>query len=180
MNLIFGVIVLALFILAIRVIWASCLQLLAILKTAIAAINRYRMQRSAKASMPVIMPRISHEVDWEVMSDTVRKEIHRRNSGFGGELDRLDMQYQAKQKTIKLYEADIEIARLERELQKIKPVVINPVPEVKKRRQSKNRSAQEQVVLDEVSSKTPHQVHQLREALKGAGSTTPVNQHARH
>jgi transposase-like protein len=58
--------------------------------------------------------------------------------------------------------------------------VINPVPEVKKRRQSKNRSAQEQVVLDEVSSKTPHQVHQLREALKGAGVTISVNQQARH
>jgi hypothetical protein len=180
MNLIFGVIILAMFILALRVIWATCLQLLVMLKTGMAAMNRYRAQRPARASIPVIMPRISHEVDWEVMSDTVRKEIHRRNSGFGGELDRLDMQYQAKQKTIKLYEADIEIARLERELQKIKPVVINPVPEVKKRRQSKNRSAQEQVVLDEVSSKTPHQVHQLREALKGAGVTVPVTQQARH
>jgi hypothetical protein len=180
MNLIFGVIILAMFILALRVIWATCLQLLAMLQTAMAAINRYRAQRNARASVPVIMPRISHEVDWEVMSDTVRKEIHRRNSGFGGELDRLDRQYQAKQKTIKLYEADIEIARLERELQKIKPVVINPVPEVKKRRQSKNRSAQEPVVMDETSSKTAHQVHQLREALKGVGLSSPVNQQARH
>ncbi|WP_347987592.1 hypothetical protein [Methylomonas sp. AM2-LC] len=180
MNLIFGVIILAMFILALRVIWATGLQVLAMLQTAMVAINRYRALRNARASIPVIMPRINHEVDWEVMSDTVRKEIHRRNSGFGGELDRLDRQYQAKQKTIKLYEADIEIARLERELQKIKPVVINPVPEVKKRHQSKNRSAQEQVVLDEVSSKTPHQVYQLREALKGAGVTVPVNQQARH
>ena len=102
MNLIFGVIILAMFILALRVIWATCLQLLVMLKIGIAAMNRYRMQRNARAAIPVFMPRISHEVDWEVMSDTVRKEIQQRNSGIGREAARLDVELQVKTKTMEL------------------------------------------------------------------------------
>jgi hypothetical protein len=178
MNLIFGVIILAMFNLAVRVIWASCLQLLAILKTTIATINRYRMQRSAKAAVPVIMPRISHEVDWEVMSGTVRREIQLRNGGINREAERLEAQLQAKLKTIELFEADIQIAKLERELLKIKPVAELPEPETKKRRRTKKQT--ETVMVAESAAKIPSQVYQLREALKGNGLSVPVSDSARH
>ena len=178
MNLIFGVIILAMFILALRVIWATCLHLLAMLKTALVAINRYRVQRTARTSIPVIMPRISHEVDWDVMSDTVRREIQLRNTGINREAERLDAQLQAKLKTIEIFEADIQIAKLERELIKIKPVAVLPEPEVKKRRRTKKQS--ETVMVEDASSKIPPQVYQLREALKGNGLSVPINDSARH
>ena len=141
-------------------------------------INRYRAQRNARASVPVIMPRISHEVDWEVMSDTVRKEIQQRNTGINRETERLEAQLQAKLKTIELFEADIQIAKLERELLKIKHVAVLPEPETKKRRRTKKQS--ETVMVEDVSSKIPPQVYQLREALKGSGLSVPVNDSARH
>jgi hypothetical protein len=178
MNFIFGIIIVAMFILALRVIWATAFQLLVIVKNGLSAIRRHTAGRSARKAVPVIMPRISQEVDWAVMSETVRREIQRRNSGSGNELDRLELQYQAKQKTIKLYEAEIEIAKLERELHKIKPVGVSPEPEVKKRRRAKTQPAQ--AVTDAPSSKTAQQVFQLREALKGCGTTQPNNQPARH
>jgi hypothetical protein len=178
MNFIFGIIIVAMFILALRVIWATAFQLLVIVKNGLSVIRRHTAGRSARKAVPVIMPRISQEVDWEAMSETVRREIQRRNSGSGNELDRLELQYQAKQKTIKLYEAEIEIAKLERELHKIKPVVVSPEPEVKKRRKAKTQPAQ--AVTNDNSSKTAQQVFQLREALKGGGTTPPVNQPARH
>jgi hypothetical protein len=178
MNFIFGIIIVAMFILALRVIWTTVFQLLVSVKNGLSAIRCHYMQRSARKAVPVIMPRISQAVDWETMSETVRREIQRRNSGSGNELDRLELQYQAKQKTIKLYEAEIEIAKLERELHKIKPVDVSPEPEVKKRRKAKTQSAQ--AVTDDNLSKTAQQVFQLREALKGGGTTQPNNQPARH
>jgi hypothetical protein len=178
MNLIFGVIILAMFILALRVIWATCLQLLAVLKTAMVVIHRYRAQRNARISIPVIMPRISHEVDWEVMSDKLRREIQQRNTGINRETERLEAQLQAKLKTIEIFEADIQIAKLERELIKIKPVAVLPEPEVKKRRRTKKQS--EAILVQDIASKVPPQVYQLREALKGSGLSVPVNDSARH
>jgi hypothetical protein len=178
MNFIFGIIIVAMFILALRVIWTTAFQLLVSVKNGLSAIRRHTAQTLARKAVPVIMPRISHEVDWEAMSETVRREIQRRNSGSGNELDRLELQYQAKQKTIKLYEAEIEIAKLERELHKIKPVDVSPEPEVKKRRKAKTQPAQ--AVTEDNSSKTAQQVFQLREALKGGGTTPPANQPARH
>ena len=179
MNLIFGVIILAMFILALRVIWATCLQLLVMLKIGIAAMNRYRMQRNARAAIPVFMPRISHEVDWEVMSDTVRKEIQQRNSGIGREAARLDVELQVKTKTMELIKADIQIAKLEVELQKIRPVAVLQVSDSgKKRKRSKSADP---AIKDEALSKSSHPVHQLRSALKT--SNVPVvstNDGARH
>jgi len=180
MNFIFGIIIMAMFILALRVIWATALQLLVIVKNGLSAIRRHTAGWSARKAVPVVLPRISQEVDWEAMSETVRREIQRRNSGSGNELDRLELQYQAKQKTIKLYEAEIEIAKLERELHKIKPVDVSPEPEVKKRRKAKTQPAQAVTVTDDPSSKTAQQVFQLREALKGGGTAPPKNQPARH
>jgi hypothetical protein len=179
MNFIFGIIILAMFILALRVIWATALQLLNAFKHASQTIHRYRVQRLARHRLPVIMPSIRHEVDWLAMSGSVRQEIQSRNRETNRELERLELQYQAKQKTIKLYEADIEIAKLERELLKIKPMTVAVEAEVKPRRRSKKATIS--VMVDNKSAKTAQQVFQLREALKGnANNTLPANPQARH
>ncbi len=167
MNFIFGVIILAIFILALRVIWATGMQLLATLKSGMATVNHHLAQRAANRRVPVIMPQIRHEVDWDVMADTVRKEIQLRNSGFSRDTTRLEAQLQAKLKTIEIYEADIQIAKLERELTKIRPVVEAAEPEIKKRRRKKNQTGM--VTDDQVASKSSSPVYQLREALKGNG-----------
>ena len=105
MNFIFGIIILALFILAVRVIWATLLQTIAFLKSGLQVLRQRRAQRSARLSAlsaPVVMPYLSHPVDWDMMADSLRHEIHRRNAGLGGEVDRLDAQLQAKLKTMEL------------------------------------------------------------------------------
>ncbi|MBD9362260.1 hypothetical protein [Methylomonas fluvii] len=178
MNFIFGIILLAMFILALRVIWATALQLLSALKQAFQTFHRYRAQRLARHRLPVIMPSIRHEMDWLTISDSVRQEIHSRNRETNRELERLDVQYQAKQKTIKLYEADIEIAKLERELLKIKPTIASAETEAKPRRRSKKVG--DSGLVNDKTTKTAQQVFQLREALKGNANALPINQQARH
>ncbi len=175
MNFIFGVILLAMFILALRVIWATALQVLSVLKHAAQTFHRYRVQRLARHRLPVIMPRSREDMDWLAISDSVRQEIQTRNHGVNREAVRLEAQLQAKLKTIEIYEADIQIAKLERELLKIKPVIEIPEPEVKKPRRSKK-----QTVADSAAQKIPHQVSQLRAALKGNGLSTPVSESVRH
>jgi biopolymer transport protein ExbB/TolQ len=105
MNFIFGIIILALFILALRVIWATALQLLNALKHATQMIHRYRVKRLARRRLPVIMPRKREDLDWLAISDSVRQEIQRRNHGVNREAVRLEAQLQAKLKTIEIYEA---------------------------------------------------------------------------
>jgi hypothetical protein len=179
MNFIFGIIILAMFILALRVIWATGMQLLAMLKSGMAAINHYLAQRAANRRVPVIMPQIRHEVDWEVMADTVRKEIQQRNSGLNRETERLDVVLQVKTKTMELIKADIQIAKLELELQKIRPAQAEPVANSGKKR--KRTKVVESVDTDDLSSRTPHPVHQLRSALKTGGlNATVANDSARH
>ena len=178
MNFIFGIILLAMFILALRVIWATALQLLSALKQAFQTFHRYRAQRLARHRLPVIMPSIRHEMDWLTISDSVRQEIHSRNRETNRELERLEVQYQAKQKTIKLYEADIEIAKLERELLKIKPTIASAETQAKPRRRSKKVG--DSGLVNDKTTKTAQQVFQLREALKGNANALPINQQARH
>ncbi|OHX36933.1 hypothetical protein BJL95_19730 [Methylomonas sp. LWB] len=177
MNFIFGIIILAMFILALRVIWATTLQLLIVLKQSTLAFKRYRAQRklSVRNRLPVIMPRSREDMDWLAISDSVRQEIQTRNHGVNREAVRLEAQLQAKLKTIEIYEADIQIAKLERELLKIKPVIDSPEPEVKKPRRSKKQS-----VADSAAQKIPHQVSQLRAALKGNGLSVPVSESVGH
>ncbi|WGS85138.1 hypothetical protein [Methylomonas sp. UP202] len=177
MNFIFGVILLAMFILALRVIWATALQVLSVLKHAAQTFHRYRVQRLARHRLPVIMPRSREDMDWLAISDSVRQEIQTRNHGVNREAVRLEAQLQAKLKTIEIYEADIQIAKLERELLKIKPVIESPEPEVKKPRRSKKQSV---AVSDPAAQKIPHQVSQLRAALKGNGLSVPVSESVRH
>jgi hypothetical protein len=168
MNFIFGVIVLALFIIAVRVIWATLLQTIAVLKFGIQVLRQRMAQRSARASVPSVPVDIlclPHPVDWDMMADSLRHEIYRRNTGFSREIDRLDVQLQAKLKTMELFKADIQIAKLELELQKIKPAVVLQEPVAgKKRRRSKLDPS---MVAEDMSSTTPPQVQQLRAALKG-------------
>lgn len=168
MNFIFGVIVLALFIIAIRVIWATLLQTIAVLKSGRQHLRQRMAQRSARASAPsapVVIPCRPHPVDWDMMADSLRHEIYRRNTGFSREIDRLDVQLQAKLKTMELFKADIQIARLELELQKIKPpVVLQEAVAGKKRRRSKPDPS---MVVEDIPSTTPAHVQQLRAALKG-------------
>ena len=177
MNFIFGIILLAMFILALRVLWATAWQLLNALKHAAQGFQHYRAQRSARNRLPVVMPQIRHEVDWLAMSESVRMGIQTRNHAVNLEAVRLEAQLQAKLKTIEIYEADIQIAKLERELLKIKPVIENPEPEVKKPRRSKKQSV---AVADAASQKISHQVSQLRAALKGNGLSVPVSESVRH
>ena len=96
MNFIFGLIVLAMAIIAMRVIWATLWQALAVLKSASQLIKLKMAQRSSRASAPVVLPCLPHPVDWELMADSVRVEIQRRNTGVGREVDRLEAQLQAK------------------------------------------------------------------------------------
>ncbi len=175
MNFIFGIIILAMFILALRVIWATAWQQLNALKHAAQTFHRYRAQRLARNRLPVIMPRSREDMDWLAISDSVRQEIQTRNHGVNREAVRLEAQLQAKLKMIEIYEADIQIAKLERELLKIKPVIDSPEPEVKKPRRSKKQS-----VADSAAQKIPHQVSQLRAALKGNGLSVPVSESVRH
>ncbi|WAR43643.1 hypothetical protein [Methylomonas rapida] len=177
MNFIFGVILLAMFILALRVLWATALQLLSALKHADQLFHRYRAQRLARNRLPVIMPRSREDIDWLAISDSVHQQIQTRNHAINREAVRLEAQLQAKLKTIEIYEADIQIAKLERELLKIKPVIDSPEPEVKKPRRAKKQSV---AVTDVATQKVPHQVSQLRAALKGNGLSTPVSESVRH
>ena len=168
MNFIFGIIVLALFIIAVRVIWATVLQTIAILKSGLQVLRQRMAQRPARASapsVPAVIPCLPHPVDWDMMADSLRHEIHRRNTGFSREIDRLDVQLQAKLKTMELFKADIQIAKLELELQKIKPaVVLQEAVAGKKRRRSKPDPSR---VVEDIPSTTPAHVQQLRAALKG-------------
>ena len=167
MNFIFGVIVLALFIIAIRVIWATLLQTIAVLKSGRQLLRQRMAQRSARASAPSVpvVPCLPNPVDWDMMADSLRHEIYRRNTGFSREIDRLDVQLQAKLKTMELFKADIQIAKLELELQKIKPAVVLQEPAAgKKRRRSKPHPSR---VVEDIPSTTPAHVQQLRAALKG-------------
>lgn len=162
MNFIFGLIVLALTIIAVRVIWATLWQILTVLKSAIRRIQLKMVQRNLKSITPVTMPCLPAQADWDIMADNIRYEIQRRNTGLDREANRLEAQLQAKLKTLELIKADIQIAKLEQELQKVRPTVV--VPEAKTRKRTK---ASEPVVSGENVSNVPHQVHQLRAALKG-------------
>ena len=168
MNFIFGIILLALFIMAVRVIWATVLQTIVYLKSGLLVLKQLRAQRSARLSVlstPVVMPCLPHPVDWHNMADNLRQEIHQRNTGFCREAHRLDAQLQVTLKSIELFKADIQLTKLEQELLKIKPAVMLQKPEaVKKRRRSKSQSA---VAVEDITATTPAPVQQVRAALKG-------------
>jgi hypothetical protein len=178
MNFIFGIIILAMFILALRVILATALQLLSVLKHASQTFHRYRAQRLARHRLPVVMPQIRHEVDWLALSDSVRQEIHSRNTGSNRQVDRLDVELQVKTKTMELIKADIQIAKLQLELEKVRPIAALDEPKAGK---PTKRSKKASTVMDDDLSKSSHPVRQLRTALKsGNGLVIQANELARH
>ncbi|MDD2739904.1 MAG: hypothetical protein PHR94_13315 [Methylomonas lenta] len=180
MNFIFGIIILALFILALRVLWATTLQLLIVLKQSTLAFQRYRAQRklSVRNRLPVIMPHGRENVDWLAISDSVRQEIQSRNRETNRELERLDVELQVKTKTMELIKADIQIAKLQLELEKVRPTVVLDESKAGKRTKRSKQTASE---MDGDVTKSSHPVHQLRTAFKP--STMPIisaNELARH
>jgi len=178
MNFIFGVILLAMFILALRVIWATALQLLGVLKNSTQVLHRYRAQRLASKRLPVIMPRSREDRDWLAMSDSVRQEIHSRNSGSNRQVDRLDVELQVKTKTMELIKADIQIAKLQLELEKVRPIAALDVPKAGKRTKRSKKPAS---LVEDDLAKSSHPVRQLRTALKsGNGLVIEANELARH
>lgn len=178
MNFIFGVILLAMFILALRVILATALQLLGALKHASQTFHGYRAKRLARNRLPVILPQIRHEVDWLAMSDSVRQEIHSRNAGSNRQVDRLDVELQVKTKSMELIKADIQLAKLQLELEKFRPIAVLDEPKAGK---PTKRSKKASTMMDDDLSKSSHPVRQLRTALKsGNGLVIQANELARH
>ncbi len=178
MNFIFGIIILALFILAVRVIWATSLQTIGFLKSGIQLLSLKLAQRSSRSESAVVQPCLPADAHWEIMADTVRREIHQRNTGLGDEVDRLDRQLQARLKTIELIKVNIQIAKLEQELLKVKPAMAMQEPAAgKKRRRLKQPPSD---AVEDIPSTTPSQVHQLRAALKGGLQVNPANESYRH
>lgn len=163
MNVIFGIILLAMLILAFRVIWATAWQLLSALKHTAQAFYHYRAQRSARNRLPVVMPQIRHEVDWLAMSESVRQEIQSRNAGSNRQIDRLDLELQVKTKTMELIKADIQLAKLQLELEKVRPTV---VLDASKAGKPTKRSKKTALLMEGDLSKSSHPVRQLRTALK--------------
>lgn len=178
MNFIFGIIILALLIIAVRVILATLWQSLACLKALKRRLSLQLAQRAEKLKPSVVYPCLPTEPDWELMATNVRSEIHRRNASISA-VERLDAQLQARLKTIELIKVDIQIAKLEQELQKVKPATVE-MPEadaVKAKRPKKSK------VQGNEDNPYPaaQQVSQLRAALKGSkGGMTPVSEPARH
>jgi len=172
MNFIFGIIVLALFIIAVRVIWATVLQTLVFFKSGLQVLRQRLAKRSARLSAlsaPVVIPCLPHPIDWDLMADSLRHEIHRRNTAFSLKAERLDAELAVKMKTMELFKADIQLAKLEHELLKIKPAVVLQAPEAgKKRRRSKQDPSGG---LDALPSTPSQQVQQLRAALKGGNAS---------
>ena len=178
MNFIFGAIILAMFILALRVIWATALQLLNALKHAAQTFHRYRVQRLARNRLPVIMPTIRHEMEWLAMSDSVRQEIQSRNAGSNRQVDRLDIELQVKTKTMELIKADIQIAKLQQELEKVRPMAALEEPKAGKPRKRSKKTA---LLMEDGLAKSSHPVRQLRTALKpGNNLVAQANELARH
>lgn len=179
MNVIFGIILVALLILAVRVIWATGLQLIAVMKAGIALFKQQWTIRSLPTLTPISRPYLPPRHDWEFIADTVRQEIRQRNIEVNRDLERLDTQLQAKLKTIELVKVDIQIAKLEQELFKIKPA---PALQTATGRKKSTRSKLQPVTDgDTLSRSTPPQVQQLRAALTCTSTATDeVTGNVRH
>lgn len=179
MNFIFGIIILALFLLALRVIGITLLQSIEVLHVGIKHLHVKLAQRRTRVNTPVVLAQLPSDTHWEAMAESVRREIQQRNFGRNSDVERLEAQLQARLKTIELIKVDIQIAKLEQELFKIKPALATQVAEPdSKRKRTKSVTA---VELDEQALKAAHPVNQLRAALKGNNvAMTPVSELARH
>ena len=178
MNFIFGIIILAMFILALRVLWATALQMFNALKHASQTFRSYQSKRQSRNRLPVIMSSIRHEVDWLALSDSVRQEIHSRNAGSNRQVDRLDVELQVKTKTMELIKADIQIAKLQQELEKVRPMAALDEPKAGKPTKRSKKTAS---LTEDGLATSSHPVRQLRTALKpGNNLVAQANELARH
>ncbi|MBS3953602.1 MAG: hypothetical protein KGZ88_11700 [Methylomicrobium sp.] len=124
------------------------------------------------------MPQIRHEVDWLAMSESVRQGIQSRNAGSNRHVDRLDLELQVKTKTMELIKADIQMAKLQLELEKVRPTVVLDASKAGKRTKRSKKTA---LLMEGDLSKSSHPVRQLRTALKsGNGRVIQANELARH
>lgn len=164
MHLIIGTILLALFILAIRVIWHT-------VKTARFWFSQHgafwQSQRLANPSVrPALPARFTAQnarpaADWEDLSQTIRASLLERNHSHAYRLEKLDVDLQVRLKTQAIMQADIEIAELQRRLAEAQALLNQPV---KKRRKSDAALA--------APVKKPNPAAGLRKALQGEKSTT--------
>ncbi|OAI13190.1 hypothetical protein A1507_17635 [Methylomonas koyamae] len=156
MHFILGTIILALFILAIRVIWHT-------LKSARLWFSQHwALWQSARlrqaSAMPALLPgRFTAQnslpaTDWGTLSQTVRQGILERNNRPTYRLEALDIELQFKQKTQAILLAEIEIAKLQRSLAETQALLAKPA---KKRRNNQTGAP----------AKRPNPATQLRKAL---------------
>lgn len=160
-------------------IWITLLQGIKVLHAGIKHLRVKLAQRVTRVKTPVVLAQLPSDTQWETLAESVRREIQQRNFGRNSDVERLEAQLQARLKTIELIKVDIQIAKLEQELLKVKPALATQVAEPgSKRKHTKSVTA---VELDEHALKAAHPVNQLRAALKGNNvAMTPVNELARH
>lgn len=116
------------------------------------------------------------------MARDVRREIQRRNVSVSAEEERLNAQLKARMKTIELLKVNIQIAKLEQELHKVKPQTPEPAEaSAKKRRRSKMQDQSGREADEGNPLGTPPQIQALRDALRGAtGDGAKAGQPTRH
>jgi hypothetical protein len=117
-------------------------------------------------------------MDWLAISDSVRQEIQSRNAGSNRQVDRLEVELQVKTKTMELIKADIQLAKLQLELEKVRPTMVLDESKAGKRTKRSKKTAS---LMEDGLSKSSHPVRQLRSALKsGNGLVIQTNELARH
>ena len=128
------------------------------------------------------MPISSQDRNWEAIARDARREIQRCNVSVSAEEERLNAQLKARMKTIELLKVNIQIAKLEQELHKVKPQTPEPAEaSAKKRRRSKMQDQSWRETDEGKPLGTPPQIQALRNALRGAtGYGAKAGQPARH
>ena len=184
MNFLFGLILIALVIMAIKVVYHTLRTMIGTAGKLLSFLAKTLAERPRRgtAAREVYMPISSQDRNWEAMARDVRREIQRRNATVSAEEERLDAQLKARMKTIELLKVNIQIAKLEQELQKVKPQA--PVPaetSIKRRRRSKTQDQSGRETDEGKPLGTPPQIQALRDALRGAtGDGAKAGQPARH
>jgi hypothetical protein len=88
------------------------------------------------------------------------------------------VELQVKTKTMELIKADIQIAKLQLELEKVRPIAVLDEPKAGKPTKRSKKTAS---LVEGDLSKSSHPVRQLRTALKsGNGLVIEANELARH
>lgn len=166
MHVVFGIIILALLILAVRVIWHTLKTTWLWLSQWRAHFQRVRFRNSEKIALPARFTRqpALPSPDWDDMSQLVRQSLLERNHHPTYRLDALDIDLQVKLKTQAILQAEIEITQLQRTLAEAQQLLAQPV---KKRR---NQALP-------LPAKKPNPAAGLRKALQGDKSASTSHVH---